>query len=88
MPRSNAGASSFDRQARSRRSLKTTDRKLAERRLTDLRQRVDRLTGSEDSNVTFDEVATRWVNLTAGEPSSVGLGERPAANADTARSPS
>jgi len=50
-----------------RRSLKTTDRKLAERRLADVRQKVERLARSDDANRTFEEVAGHWVDLTAGE---------------------
>ena len=44
-----------------RRSLKTTDRKLAERRLAALRQQIGNLSLSEDASATFDEVAHRWL---------------------------
>ena len=50
-----------------RRSLKTADRKLAERRLADVRQKVNRLTCSDDSSLSFDDLATGWIELTAGE---------------------
>ncbi len=44
-----------------RRSLKTTDRKLAERRLAELRQQVGNLSQQEDRNVGFVELAHRWL---------------------------
>ena len=47
-----------------RRSLKTTDRKLAERRLAALRQQISHLSLSEDANASFDEVARRWLETT------------------------
>lgn len=48
-----------------RRSLKTRDRKLAERRLTELRAAVGNLTISEDAGLNFEEVAQRWMVITA-----------------------
>jgi len=45
-----------------RRSLKTKDRKLAERRLAELRAKVGALTISEDANLTFEETAKRWLD--------------------------
>ena len=45
-----------------RRSLKTKDRKLAERRLAELRGKVGALTISEDSNLTFEQTAKRWLD--------------------------
>lgn len=46
-----------------RRSLKTTDRKLAERSLSEFRQKVGRLDHSKTrSNLTFAEVAKRWLS--------------------------
>ena len=46
-----------------RRSLKTDDRKLAERRLAEFREKVDRLDlGEGKTRLTFDEVATRWLD--------------------------
>ncbi|HWB99610.1 MAG TPA: tyrosine-type recombinase/integrase [Bryobacteraceae bacterium] len=56
-----------------RRSLKTKDRKLAERRLTDLRTQVGSLTVGEDARLGFDEVADRWKAATQHglKPSSV-----------------
>jgi integrase len=45
-----------------RRSLKTTDRKLAERNLSDFRQKVGRLDHKKNSgSVTFAEIAKRWL---------------------------
>ena len=43
-----------------RRSLKTKDRKLADRRLVQLRAQVGNLTIGEDARLSFDEVAERW----------------------------
>jgi len=43
-----------------RRSLKTKDRKLADRRLVELRSQVGNLTIGDDSRLSFDEVAERW----------------------------
>jgi integrase len=43
-----------------RRSLKTKDRKLADRRLVELRVQVENLTIGGDARLTFDEVAERW----------------------------
>src|SRR5580698_8782592 len=43
-----------------RRSLKTKDRKLADRRLVELRTQIGNLTISEDARLSFDEVAARW----------------------------
>ncbi|WP_404422006.1 tyrosine-type recombinase/integrase [Nibricoccus sp. IMCC34717] len=56
-----------------RRSLKTKDRKLAERRLAELRSQVGNLTISEDANLTFAEVAARWMTVTNHtlKPSSI-----------------
>jgi integrase len=48
-----------------RRSLKTKDRKLAERRLAELRGQVGNLTLSPDSNLSFEQIADRWRSLTA-----------------------
>ena len=45
-----------------RRSLKTNDRKLAERRLAEPRGKVSALKISEDSNLTFEETAKRWLD--------------------------
>jgi integrase len=43
-----------------RRSLKTKDRKLADRRLVELRGQVGNLTIGEDARLSFEEVAERW----------------------------
>src|ERR1700687_1428358 len=45
-----------------RRSLKTSDRKLAERRLAELKAKIGCLSISDDANLTFEEVAkNRWL---------------------------
>lgn len=46
-----------------RRSLKTKDRKLAERRLTELRDKVGGLTTTDDARVLFEDLAQRWLEL-------------------------
>lgn len=48
-----------------RRSLKTKDRKLAERRLSDLRAQVGNLKINEEGRLSFAEVAERWMAATA-----------------------
>jgi integrase len=47
-----------------RRSLKTRDRKLAERRLIELREQIGNLSLAEDGDAKFEEVAQRWVEST------------------------
>ncbi|HVZ63210.1 MAG TPA: tyrosine-type recombinase/integrase [Lacunisphaera sp.] len=56
-----------------RRSLKTKDRKLAERRLSELRAQVGQLRITEDAHLSFDEVAARWMAATQHtlKPSSI-----------------
>ena len=51
-----------------RRSLKTTDAKLARRRLTELRAKVARLSQTPGANnITFNELAQRWLaNVSVG----------------------
>ncbi|MBU6402209.1 MAG: site-specific integrase [Verrucomicrobia bacterium] len=44
-----------------RRSLQTADRKLAERRLADLKAQVGSLTITEDAKLGFKDVALRWL---------------------------
>src|SRR4051812_40360491 len=45
-----------------RRSLKTNDRKLAERRLKELKEQIGHLSASEDAKLSFEEVAkNRWL---------------------------
>jgi len=48
-----------------RRSLKTRDRKLAERRLHELRAKIGNLQAGYDSWRSFDDVAAEWMKLTA-----------------------
>jgi len=50
-----------------RRSLKTIDRKPAERRLADVRQKVMRLTRSESANHTFEHELHRTCDGTAAQ---------------------
>jgi integrase len=45
--------------------LKTKDRKLAERRLNELRSQVGNLKITEESRLSFEEVAQRWMKATA-----------------------
>lgn len=45
-----------------RRSLKTTDRELARRRLAELRAQIGVLTSDEARKVTFEVVAQRWLD--------------------------
>jgi len=60
-----------------RRSLKTTDRKLAERRLADFREQLGRLESRRDSSrMTFDEVATRWLNTWRGHLKASSVRDR------------
>jgi site-specific recombinase XerD len=47
-----------------RRSLKTKDRKLAERRLAELRAQVGHLRITEEAALSFDQVADRWMATT------------------------
>jgi integrase len=56
-----------------RRSLKTKDRKLADRRLAELRAQVGNLTISDDARLSFDEIGKRWMAATAHalKPSSI-----------------
>jgi integrase len=56
-----------------RRSLKTKDRKLADRRLSELRDQVGNLTTSDDARLSFEEIGKRWMAATAHslKPSSV-----------------
>ena len=50
-----------------RRSLKTADRKLAERRLAELKNKVGNLVTADEAGLSFDEAAERWTTLTAHE---------------------
>jgi integrase len=47
-----------------RRALKTSDRKLAERRLGELRQSIGNLTLSDEAGVGFEDGALRWMETT------------------------
>ena len=46
-----------------RRSLRTKDRRLAERRLAELRDKVGNLTTSDEARVSFEDLANRWLEL-------------------------
>ena len=48
-----------------RRSLKTTHRKLADRRLRKLLDEIGNLDTSADTTLTFEQVARKWVELTS-----------------------
>ena len=48
-----------------RRSLKTKDRKLADRRLAELRGQVSNLKITEDARLSFADIAERWIATTA-----------------------
>lgn len=50
-----------------RRSLKTTDRKLALRRLAELKNKIGNLVASDESNLSFDATAERWLAITGHE---------------------
>jgi integrase len=56
-----------------RRSLKTKDRKLADRRLSELREQVGGLVISDDARLSFADIAQRWMDATAHtlKPSTV-----------------
>lgn len=56
-----------------RRSLKTDDRKLAERRIADLKQEVAVFQPGADSDASFDMIGERWLNLhkVAWKPSTL-----------------
>ena len=55
-----------------KKSLKTTDKELARRRLEDVRQKVARLNTKEGRNATFADFADRWLGTIGGrlKPSS------------------
>lgn len=61
-----------------RRSLKTKDRKLADRRLSELRGLVSNLTISDDAPISFDDLAKRWMAATshALKPSTIARREQ------------
>lgn len=48
-----------------RRSLKTKDRKLADRRLAEMKSQVTNLRITEDARLSFEAVAERWIATTA-----------------------
>lgn len=48
-----------------KRSLKTTDKELAKRRLEHLREKVAQLNTKRGSNILFDDLAKRWLEATS-----------------------
>jgi len=51
-----------------RRSLKTTDRKLAQRRLSNFREKVGQLSGGKNAHrLSFTELADRWFEVVRGK---------------------
>ncbi len=44
-----------------RRTLRTKDRKLAERRLSELQSQIGNLTIADDARLTFDSLGKRWM---------------------------
>jgi len=48
-----------------RRALRTKDRKLAERRLAELRKQVGSLIVSPDANLSFEKITERWMAATS-----------------------
>lgn len=56
-----------------RRSLKTKERKLAERRLPELRSQVGNLKITEDARLTFEQLAVRWMATTAHAHKSIQM---------------
>jgi len=50
-----------------RRSLQTRDRKLAERRLAELKNKVGGLVASDEAGLSFNATAERWLALAAHE---------------------
>ncbi|MED5280496.1 MAG: hypothetical protein VYA10_03355, partial [Verrucomicrobiota bacterium] len=50
-----------------RRSLKTSDRKLAERRLKEFRGDADKLSGGRRNKMTFRELGESWEPVATGD---------------------
>ena len=50
-----------------RRSLKTADRKLAQRRLAELKNKIGNLVASDEAGLSFDAAAERWLAVTGHE---------------------
>src|SRR5881296_3310265 len=69
-----------------RRSLKTKDRKLAERRLGDLKAKVGALRISDDADLNFRQVANYWNEATKLREVHVMVWEHPHTSVDSARS--
>src|SRR5213593_3042361 len=67
-----------------RRSLKTKDRKLAERRLGDLKAKVGALRISDDADLNFRQVANYWNEATKLREVHVMVWEHPHTSVDSA----
>ena len=59
-----------------KRSLKTSDRSLANRRLSELREKAQRLHGAENKNIRFEELAVSWLELIASDLKPASLRRR------------
>ncbi len=59
-----------------KRSLKTTDRQLANRRLKDLRDKAQRVQGSETKNILFEELAKTWLQAQSADLKPASLDRR------------
>lgn len=59
-----------------KRSLKTNDRQLANRRLAELREKAKRLHGSENRNIRFEELASAWIQSKVADLKSASLDRR------------
>ena len=58
-----------------RRSLKTTDKALAKRRLSELKQKASKLrTGKEHASITFEKYSDRWIKAKAASLKSKTIG--------------
>ena len=58
-----------------RRSLKTTDKALAKRRLSELKQKASKLrTGKEHASITFEQYSERWIKAKEASLKSKTIG--------------
>ena len=58
-----------------RRSLKTTDKALAKRRLSELKQKASKLrTGKEHTSITFEKYSERWIKAKEASLKSKTIG--------------
>jgi len=68
-----------------KRSLKTNDRQLANRKLAELREKAQRLLGSEHRNIRFEELAASWIESKASDLKPASLDRRKVAIKGLAR---